>query len=79
MDDVQRAEPAQENTLEDCRQQHRTAEIIKRIDPEAKIGDGAFRPAGGGNQDHAGDDQVAGKLDLFHWVIYHGYSGTPIA
>jgi hypothetical protein len=56
----------------------RTAEIIKRIDPEAKI---AGLVAAGlrtslieawikGLQD-------MGKLDLFQWVIYHGYGANP--
>jgi hypothetical protein len=56
----------------------RTAEIIKRVDPQAKIG--AFVLAG------LSVDRIEkmlemikaqGKLDLFHWAIYHGYSGNP--
>ncbi len=56
----------------------RTAEIIKRIDPGAKVG--AFVLAG------LGVEQIEkmltmikeqGKLDLFHWAVYHGYSGNP--
>lgn len=56
----------------------RTAAIIKRVDPEAKIG--AFVLAG------LNIDAIRkmlemireqGKLDLFHWAIYHGYSGNP--
>jgi hypothetical protein len=56
----------------------RTAETIKRIDPDAKI---AGLVAAGlrtslieawikGLQD-------MGKLDLFQWVIYHGYGANP--
>ena len=56
----------------------RTAEIIKRVDPEAKIG--AFVLAG--LQKDAIKTMLElikaqGKLDLFHWAIYHGYSGNP--
>jgi hypothetical protein len=56
----------------------RTAEIIKRVDPQAQIG--AFVLAG------LAVDKIEqmlelikarGKLDLFHWAIYHGYSGNP--
>ena len=56
----------------------RTAEIIKRVDPEAKVG--AFVLSGISN---ASIEKMLtmikeqGKLDLFHWAIYHGYSGNP--
>lgn len=56
----------------------RTAEIIRRVDPEAKIG--AFVLAGL-NVDMLKtmleSIKGQGKLDLFHWAIYHGYSGNP--
>ena len=56
----------------------RTAEIIKRVDPEAKIG--AFVLAGL-NLDMMKvmltQIKEQGKLGLFHWAIYHGYSGNP--
>lgn len=56
----------------------RTAEIIKRVNPKAKIG--AFVLAGINVESIEAmlkmiKDQ--GKLDLFHWAIYHGYSGNP--
>ena len=56
----------------------RTAEIIKRVDPNAKIG--AFVLAG---LDVKSMEKMLtaigeqGKLDLFTWAIYHGYSGNP--
>ena len=56
----------------------RTAEIIKRVDPEAKIG--AFVLAGlKVDLLEALLTQIKeqGKLDLFQWAIYHGYSGNP--
>jgi hypothetical protein len=57
----------------------RTAEIIKRIQPEAKIAGLAF--ASNSNQEYL--DQFlkviadAGKLDLFHWISYHSYTMRP--
>ncbi|RAJ28070.1 glycosyl hydrolase family 39 [Gelidibacter algens] len=57
----------------------RTAEIIKRIQPEAKIAGLAF--ASNSNQEYL--DQFlkviadAGKLDLFHWISYHSYTLRP--
>lgn len=68
-----------ENTLEKIVANNvRTAEIIKRVDPEARIG--AFVLAG--LQVEAIKSMLEriksqGKLDLFHWAIYHGYSGNP--
>lgn len=58
----------------------RTAEIIKRVDPKARVAglvssnanppfiEGFLRGL---------EDQ--GKLDLFDWVVYHHYSGNPDA
>jgi len=56
----------------------RTAEIIKRIIPDARIG--ALSLAA--NSPKRLEDCLAviaekGKLDLFEWVIYHGYSPNP--
>jgi len=57
----------------------RTAEIIKRIQPEAKIAGLAF--ASNSNQEYLDKflkviaDQ--GKLDLFHWISYHCYTMRP--
>jgi hypothetical protein len=68
-----------ENTLEKIVANNiRTAEIIKRIDPEAKIGAMVLS----GLPVEAIKTMLEmiksqGKLDLFHWVIYHGYSGNP--
>ncbi len=56
----------------------RTAEIIKRVDPEAKIG--AFVLAGLSMnmlEKLLVEVNKQGKSSLFHWVIYHGYSGNP--
>ncbi len=56
----------------------RTAEIIKRVDPQAKIG--AFVLAGLNVEmmkTMLEQIKAQGKLDLFHWAIYHGYSGNP--
>ena len=55
-----------------------TAEIIKRVDPDARIG--AFVLAGLNLkmlEDLLVQVNAQGKTDLFHWVIYHGYSGNP--
>lgn len=57
----------------------RTAVIIKRIQPEAKIAGLAF--ASNSNQEYLDRflkviaDQ--GKLDLFHWISYHSYTMRP--
>lgn len=56
----------------------RTAEIIKRVDPDAKI---AGLVAAGLRssliEDWIKGLKEAGKLDLFEWVIYHGYGANP--
>jgi len=68
-----------ENTLERIVANNiRTAEIIKRVDPEAKVG--AFVLAGlrtDAIKTMLEMIKAQGKLDLFHWAIYHGYSGNP--
>lgn len=57
----------------------RTAEIIKRIQPDAKIAGLAFAS----NSDKVYLDRFlkviadAGKLDLFHWISYHSYTMRP--
>ncbi len=57
----------------------RTAEIIKRIQPEAKIAGLAFAS-------HTNTKYLdrflkvisdKGKLDLFHWISYHSYAFRP--
>lgn len=67
------------NTLEMIVENNvRTAAIIKRVDPEAKIG--AFVLAGQRTdaiKTMLEMIKARGKLDLFHWAIYHGYSGNP--
>ena len=56
----------------------RTAGIIKRIDPDAKI---AGLVAAGLRtslvEDWLKGLKEAGKLDLFEWVVYHGYGVNP--
>ena len=68
-----------ENTLEKIVANNiRTAEVIKRVDPQAKIG--AFVLAGlnvEAIKSMLEMIKAQGKLDLFHWAIYHGYSGNP--
>lgn len=57
----------------------RTAEIIKRIQPEAKIAGLAYTS----NSDKVYLDKFlkviadAGKLDLFSWISYHSYTMRP--
>jgi hypothetical protein len=57
----------------------RTAEIIKRIQPEAKIAGLAFAS----HSDTKYLDRFLkvivekGKLDLFHWISYHSYDYRP--
>jgi len=67
------------NTLERIVENNiRTAEIIKRVDPQAKVG--AFVLAGlavESIEKMLTMIKERGKLDLFHWAIYHGYSGNP--
>jgi hypothetical protein len=57
----------------------RTADIIKRIQPEAKIAGLAF--ASNSNKVYLGNflDVIAdaGKLDLFDWITYHSYTMRP--
>jgi hypothetical protein len=57
----------------------RTAEIIKRIQPEAKIAGLAF--ASNSDKVYLGNflDVIAdsGKLDLFDWISYHSYTMRP--
>ena len=56
----------------------RTAQIIKRIDPEAKIGGLVSAGANTGLIDgFLSQLQAQGKLDLFHWVVYHAYGANP--
>ena len=58
----------------------RTAEIIKRVDPEARIG--AFVISKlylDMIEDLLMRVKQAGKTDLFHWVVYHGYGPNPDA
>lgn len=58
----------------------RTAQIIKRVDPKARIGG---LVSAGANPDFIGGFlrllKEQGKLGLFEWVIYHHYSGNPDA
>jgi hypothetical protein len=57
----------------------RTAEIIKRVQPDAKIAGLAYTS----NNDKVYLDEFmkviadAGKLDLFHWISYHSYTMRP--
>jgi hypothetical protein len=57
----------------------RTAEIIKRIQPEARIAGLAF--ASNNDKVYLGNflDVIAdsGKLDLFDWITYHSYTMRP--
>lgn len=57
----------------------RTAEIIKKIQPEAEIAGLAF--ASNSDQDYLDRFlkvlSVEGKLDLFHWISYHSYTMRP--
>lgn len=56
----------------------RTAEIIKKVDPEAKISGFAFCTLNGKLLEECLTlVQKAGKLDLFHWISYHGYEYRP--
>jgi hypothetical protein len=58
----------------------RTAQIIKRVDPKARIGG---LVSAGANPDFIGGFlrglKEQGKLNLFEWVVYHHYSGNPDA
>lgn len=57
----------------------RTAVIIKRIQPKAKIAGLAF--ASNSNQEYFNTFLKviadAGKLDLFHWISFHSYNTRP--
>ena len=56
----------------------RTAEIIKRVDPNARIAGFAFCTLNGKLLEECLTlVQKAGKLDLFHWISYHGYEYRP--
>ena len=68
------------DTPETCAELNiRTAEIVKRIQPEAKI---AGLATGGDSEVDYLDRFLkvisdAGKLDLFTWITYHGYRMIP--
>lgn len=56
----------------------RTAAVIRRVDPKARIG--AFVLAGLNTpaiEKMLTMIREQGKLDLFRWAIYHGYSANP--
>lgn len=56
----------------------RTAEIVKRVIPDARIGGlviGRARPEI--VEPYLQTLADRGKLDLFHWVIYHAYTRNP--
>lgn len=56
----------------------RTASIIKRVDPQAKVG--AFVLAGLDVElmrTMLGMIKQQGQLGLFDWAVYHGYSANP--
>lgn len=56
----------------------RTASIIKRVDPSAKIAGFAFCTLNGQLLEECLQMlAAAGKLDLFRWVSYHGYEYRP--
>lgn len=56
----------------------RTAEIIKGVDPDAKISGFAFCTLNGKLLEECLKlVQKAGKLGLFHWISYHGYEYRP--
>lgn len=56
----------------------RTAEIIKSVDPQAKIAGFAFCVLNPRLLDEClALVKNAGRLDLFHWVSYHGYEYRP--
>ncbi|MBI5821148.1 MAG: beta-galactosidase [Verrucomicrobia bacterium] len=58
----------------------RTAQVIKRVDPKARIGG---LVSAGANPDFIGGFvrglKEQAKLDLFDWVVYHNYSANPDA
>lgn len=56
----------------------RTAEIIKKVDPNAKIAGFAFCTLNSELLEECLTQvQKAGKLNLFHWISYHGYEYRP--
>lgn len=56
----------------------RTAGIIKEVDPSARIAGFAFCVLNPELLDACLKQvQAAGKLDLFHWISYHGYEYRP--
>lgn len=56
----------------------RTAEIIKKVDPKARIAGFAFCTLNGKLlEDCLKLVKKEGKLDLFHWISYHGYEYRP--
>ncbi len=56
----------------------RTAEIIKKVDPKARIAGFAFCTLNGKLlEDCLKLVAKKGKLDLFHWISYHGYEYRP--
>ena len=58
--------------------QVRTAEIIKKVDPEAKIAAFAWAGFRGPYLDRCLEIMKSqGKLDLFEWISYHFYSLRP--
>jgi len=58
----------------------RTAQIVKRVNPKARIGG---LVSAGANADFVGGFlrglKAQGKTDLFDWVVYHHYSANPDA
>ena len=60
----------------------RTAQIIKRVDPEARIGALAISSASSAvpmTEALLKRLKAEGKTDLFDWVVYHHYSANPDA
>ncbi len=56
----------------------RTAEIIKRIIPDARIAGLSLASSSPKLLDQCLKELAApGKVDLFHWFIYHGYAFNP--
>lgn len=72
--------PAQKNEPETVAEMNiRTAEIIKRIQPEAKIAGLAFASHSNTNYLDRFLKPIAekGKLGLFEWISYHSYAFRP--
>jgi len=56
----------------------RTAEIIKRVIPDARIAGLSLASSSPALLDNCLKALAAhGKVDLFHWFIYHGYAFNP--